>query len=415
MGQLLPLIFFLLFVAFFLQVDFIFYIAYVLAGVYAWSRWYTPRAFLRLQATRRYSNHAFWGENVTINVQVKNGNRLPVSWVHITESIAPNLRVGQDLNQAISLPGRGTIDLHYQVRALRRGFYRLGPLRFVSGDLFGLTKEMQGFVPPDYLTVYPRIIPLAQLGLPSHLPFGTIASTQRLFADPARPMGVREFRSGDSLRQINWKASAHKQDLLVHSFEPAISLETAVLLNLHLSDYRPTDHFYYTEWAIEAAASLAAHLINQRQPVGLLTNGRDPLLGQEDTALAFDETSGRLLGQAEDGLLLPPRIPPRNGRAHLMKILERLARLDAADTVPLAQWLPTTGLGLSWGITLLVITAQGDEATCQGLHRMVRTGFNPVLIAVEPDNAFRQVCERARQLGFVAYNITNKENLTRTF
>ncbi|MCB9004985.1 MAG: hypothetical protein H6664_11480, partial [Ardenticatenaceae bacterium] len=197
---LLPLILFLLFVAFFLQVDFIFYIAYVMVGIYAWSRWYTPRAFARLQASRRYHSHAFLGEKVTITVLVKNSNRLPISWVHITESIAPDLRAGQEFNQAVMLPGRSTIERSYQVRALRRGYYRLGPLRFVSGDLFGLSQEMQGFVPPDYFTVYPHIIPLAKLGLPSRLPFGTIASRQRLFADPARPMGVREFRSGDSLR-----------------------------------------------------------------------------------------------------------------------------------------------------------------------------------------------------------------------
>ena len=43
MNQVLSLLLLLLFVAFLLQIDFIFYVAYVLAGVYAWTRWYTPR------------------------------------------------------------------------------------------------------------------------------------------------------------------------------------------------------------------------------------------------------------------------------------------------------------------------------------------------------------------------------------
>src|SRR5690606_29119085 len=140
-----------------------------------------------------------------------------------------------------------------------------GPLRLTSGDLFGLATPRTGTLPPSYLTVYPRIIPLVQLGLTSRLPFGTVGSKQRLFEDPARPLGTREFRSGDSLRQMNWKASAHTQKMLVRTFEPAISLETHVLLNLHSADYERRDRHYLVEWAIVIASSLAAHLTNQRQ------------------------------------------------------------------------------------------------------------------------------------------------------
>lgn len=413
MGQVLGLVLLLLFVAFLLQLDLIFYVAYVLAGVYAWTRWYTPRAFRNLQAERLYQSHAFWGETVDITVRVTNKNRLAVPWLHLTESVAPDLRTGQGVSQVVSLARRSSTDFHYQVRATRRGYYLLGPLRFVTSDLFGLNRELVGYVPPNYLTVYPRITPLVQLGLPSHLPFGVIASKQRLFADPSRPMGVRDFRSGDSLRQINWKVSAHTQSLMVKTLEPAISLETAVFLNFHLPDYDRQDWLYYTEWAVEVAASLATHLIDQRQAVGLGTNGHDPLAMQDESTLTFDATSGRLQEAGGDDTSLLPTIPPRNGRSHLMKILERLARLEATNSLSLPQWLPKASLNLSWGVTLLVITPQGSEDVCQGLHRLVRAGLNPVLIAVEPDGQFGQVRERARQLGFTAFNVTRREHLDR--
>ncbi len=411
MNQVVALILLLLFVAFLLRIDFIFYVAYVLAGIFAWTRWYTPRAFRKLRAWREYNPNAFWGEMVNVTIHVQNDNRLAVPWVQLSESIAPELRTGSGESMVLALNGRSQTKISYQVRATRRGYYQLGPLRFVTSDLFGLLPEMQGYVSPNYLTVYPRLTPLAQLGLPSRLPFGAIASTQRLFADPARPMGVREFRSGDSLRQINWKVSAHTQSLMAKTLEPAISLETAVLLNLHLSDYQTRNWPYFTEWAVEIAASLAAHLINQRQPVGLVTNGYDPLAGQEETALQFDTVSGRLLSGDERERLPPPAIPPRNGRAHLMKILQRLARLEARETQSLRQWLPNATTNLSWGVTLFIITPNGHEAVCQSLHRLVRAGFNPVLVVVEPDAQFAQVRQRARQLGFITYHITRKEHL----
>ena len=139
------------------------------------------------------------------------------------------------------------------------------------------------------------------------------ASHQRLFEDPARPMGIRDFRSGDTIRQINWKASAHTRQLMVKTFEPAISLETAVLLNLHAPDYTFGNLQDTTEWAIEVAASLAAHLVNQRQSVGLITNGIDPLASQQR---GFDETTGRLLRpsqaeiQSRPEAFIPAAIPP---------------------------------------------------------------------------------------------------------
>lgn len=419
MGHFSTLILILLLIAFLLRVDFVFYIIYVCVGVYAWSRWYTPRALHRLAAGRSYSDHAFWGETVPVTLRLVNNSRLLIPWVQISESLAIELKLGEPVNQVLSLRGRETTELTYHVKGRRRGYYRLGPMRLTTSDLFGLLPEQQGTVPADFLTVYPRIIPLSRLGLPSRLPFGTIASRQRLFEDPARPMGVRDFRSGDSLRQINWKVSAHTRNLVVKTFQPAISLQTALLLNLNAGEYTRQGRQIYAEWAIEVAASLAAHLEEQRQAVGLMTNGVDPLheLGDESNA-EFDEASGRLLRTKKGSVHalaapLPPAIFPRSGRAHLMKILERLARVEAENTIAFNQWAPTACLHLSWGVTILAITPTGDESTCETLHRLLRAGFNPILIAVEPDYNFSQVRERARRLGFSAFNVTRLRDMDR--
>lgn len=96
-----------------------------------------------------------------------------------------------------------------------------------------------------------------------------------------------------------------------------------------------------------------------------------------------------------------------------MKILEQLARLEAGETVPFSQWAATACLDLSWGVTILVINPSGSEAICQTLHRLVRAGFNPILLVVEPDSEFSRVRERARHLGFAAYHVTEKRDLER--
>jgi hypothetical protein len=94
-----------------------------------------------------------------------------------------------------------------------------------------------------------------------------------------------------------------------------------------------------------------------------------------------------------------------------MKILEHLARIESGETIPFAQWGANACYHLSWGVTILVITAKGDEVTCQTLHRLVRAGYNPILLAVEPDYNFGYVRERARLLGFSAYHVTEGSGL----
>ncbi len=410
------LIIILFVIAFLLRLDFIYYIAYVCIGIYALSRWAVPHALGNIRLSRKFTDHAFLGETVTIRINWHNVGRISLPWVEFNESIPPGLRIGEPVQQVITLAGRQERAFTYRVQAGRRGYYCLGPLRLTAGDLFGLTNGKKGYLEPDYLTVYPQIIPLTQLGLPSRLPFGTIASRQRLFEDPARPMGVREYYAGDSQRHINWKVSAHTDHLLVKRFQPAISLETAILLNLHQTDYEKREWRYHTEWAIVTAASLASHLINQRQPAGLITNGVDPLRRSGgDAEPIFNESSGRLMlgegsGDAAAGHM-PLPIPPRNGRDHLMKILEHLARVESEESVPFEQWITKACLNLSWGVTVLAITARGDEAACHAMHRLVRSGFNPILIVIEGDHNFGLVRERARRLGFRAYNVTGSSNL----
>ncbi|MCA9979822.1 MAG: DUF58 domain-containing protein, partial [Anaerolineales bacterium] len=413
----------LLLVAALLRVDVIFYILYVGVALYAFSYFYTPRVLRRVRVSREFTSRAFHGEPVLVTVRVVNEHWLAVPWLMVRESLAPELMDGERLHEVVSLAAKNTAVFTYHVRSVRRGYYQLGPLFLTTGDLFGFVPEQRAAIEPNYLTVYPRIVTLTQLGLPSRLPFGTLASHQRLFDDPARPFGVREYQSGDSPRQINWKVSGHTQQLMVKTYQPAISLETAVVINLYSPDY---DQLAFrsnvVEWGIEVAASLAAHLIDQRQAVGLLTNGRDVLVDAQlhgengNTPDAFDERSGRLLPRAQSGSAAStraalPAIPPRNGRAHLMKILERLARLEPADGAAFVDWLPTAVASLTWGTTLLIITPHGDETTYRALHQLVRRGLNPVLLLITPQADWPQRRAQARQLGFVAYNVSALRDL----
>jgi uncharacterized protein (DUF58 family) len=108
-----------------------------------------------------------------------------------------------------------------------------------TGDLFGFAEAQGRLETLDHLTVYPRVIPLTHVDLTSRAPHGTIRSQQPIFADPARVMGKREYQRGDPLRAIDWKSSAHANQLQVKKYEPAVSLNSIIFLDLSARAYTP--------------------------------------------------------------------------------------------------------------------------------------------------------------------------------
>ena len=95
----------LLAIAFLLRISFIFYIIYVVAGLYLLSLILTPRILRQLRISRLYNDHAFLGETVTVKIIWENVSRLPLPWLEFSESIPPSLRLQQSMRQALSLQG----------------------------------------------------------------------------------------------------------------------------------------------------------------------------------------------------------------------------------------------------------------------------------------------------------------------
>ncbi len=368
-----------------LRLDLIFYIAYFLLLSYGLSRWLTHRALTRLDVRRIYADHAFLNDDVHVSIRIRNTTFWPLPWLHVDESVPIELHTPNFVRAAYSLGIRGRAELRYRLSCRRRGYYSLGPLQLSAGDPFGFVQETRVLRQQENLIVYPAVVPLSRLGLPAMLPFGTVSTSRRLFEDPNRLAGVREYHSGDSVRQIHWKATAHADTLLVRRLQPAISQEMAIILDLDEDAYTRRFRLAASEWAIVVAASIAYHLATARQPVGLVTNGHDPLA-----------PTGR-----------PPLlVPPRPGRGQAMQVLELLARIQIARDGPaLETLLADTVLPLSWGVTVALITPRTDAAVYRAMQSLSRRGFYPLLLITEPLLDFARVAAQAQVAGGRAYHV----------
>jgi uncharacterized protein (DUF58 family) len=269
-----------------LRFDPLVYLFYALVGVYLANRFWLRRSLRSLRATRVIGGgrgaggsdtSAFLGDRVDATLNLRNDGLLPVAWTMIEEHLPPGLRAIGEPRWALSLAPRDRRTLRYQLFCGHRGYYPIGPLIARGGTPWEADRGALALAPVVYFTVYPHIVPLAQLGLPSRLPLGARRSANPLLPDPSRLVGVRDYQPGDRLRDIHWRASARLGALQVKKFEPSQPLQVAIFLDLDEAAYDFRTRERASELAIVVAASVAAHVVEQRQAIGLTANGRDPL------------------------------------------------------------------------------------------------------------------------------------------
>lgn len=384
----LPLILLLLLLAAFFREDFVFTLLYLFAGAFALSRWWSRKALTAVAASRKLPARAFLGEQFEVELVIHNTSLLPVVWLRILESIPVEL-AESPFRRVVSLGPRERKRFTYPLRARKRGYYQLGPLVLNTGDILGIGGDFSDERLIHNLTVFPKIIPLTNLPLPSRSPMGTLRHTQPIFADPSRVTGKRNYVEGDSLRTIDWKATATTGNLQVKLFEPSIALDATILLNMDGRDYGRKTKFTSTELAIVAAASIANFVVERRQSVGLVTNGIDPLSAKNKA----------------QSLL------PRKGRESLMHLLEVLARLEMSEAEPFAALLGREIARLPWGTTLVLITGVVDEQIFGELFKARRSGMSAVLVLCGPVPGYSTIRAQARHFGFPIYQLFNEPDL----
>ena len=311
----------------------------------------------RLISERR----AFPGEHIELRLRLVNRKLLPLPWVQVNDEIPVGLAVDAPLtpgsrpgfgllSKSAALPWYTGLSWKHRLRCSKRGYYPLGPITLTSGDIFGFYPRSAIEPSVDHVIVYPKIFPIAHLSIPSLHPLGETTAERRVFEDPTRVIGVRDYSPRDSRRHIHWKATARRQGLQVKVFEPTTTLKVALCLAIDSFQHDGAQDEEYLELGISAAASIANHLVEQRNSVGLFVN----------SCLA---DSGQ-----------PTTIPTGNGTKQLVEILEALAKVTPLPSSPFEKLLQAERASLAWGTTLLFIVAKPSPPLMELLADLKESG-----------------------------------------
>jgi uncharacterized protein (DUF58 family) len=187
MRRFVPFLLGLFLIAAILRVDFFFTIVYLFFAVYLLSRLWARRTVERLRVQRQFVSRAFPGDRVPVEVMVHNIGWLPIPWLEVNETLPIQLTAPPFHRRVISLGARERRHLQYTLNCRQRGYYPIGPLTMQTGDLLGIERRSLARAEPSYLIVYPRVVPLQRLGLPTRSPLVSRVTLRVGFTGRPRP------------------------------------------------------------------------------------------------------------------------------------------------------------------------------------------------------------------------------------
>ena len=301
-------------------------------GANLWSR----LSLSGISCTSRVDKYRlFPGESLTLRVSAKNAKFLPV-WLQMSMHVEGAL---DPISGEMSFTGDCWLLWYQQAHfnwglvARRRGVYRVGSAHMKVGDLLGFFPREKWAEGEIHVIVYPRLVPLKPLSLPSRDFFG-LPGAKSPMQDPIYILGTKDYQHGRPARHIHWKASARHNRLQEKVFEP--SEQKKVLLAIEVSQFEKANASESFESTLEVVGSLAVQSYQSGYALGLVTNG----------------------GVEGGSPFLSVGRSPQN----LPSILEILARLKMRTNGSIADIMHRVPV-LHWGVSCVHFEYEQDEGT----------------------------------------------------
>ena len=305
-----------------------------------------------LSVSREPPDEAHVGEERVAEVAItdRDGERLDRPFVgRVTERVGEGLRLlppeaddemqytvtqGDDGDEATFEAAVGGDPLPYRVRYDQRGEHQLGQASVRVTDVFGLFESEQRLRGTSSVLVYPQVHYLHAWGRESLRRLREYGRSQQReqFEE------LREYHPGDPLRDIHWKTTAKRDELVVKEFAAEAEAEAVTLAAGAGVDG--------ADWMAEATASVALSLVDEGIPVDVTLPGGEVSVGPErggELALL------RTLAMARGGRLPDPEADVRiRGRATDATI--HVVDTEYAFTELVDQTMPTGGAAPATGV-----------------------------------------------------------------
>ncbi len=335
------------------------------ASAYAFGLWaaafvgmYRQRPHARLRAT--HAGRIGAGETLAVEITVEALGRRGIGWTVLPDRLPPAVDSvpPEGIGLAVLASGE-TAHVKLGLLCRRRGAYRLRGFRVETAYPLGLMMAQQVFPGTESLLVYPQFAPLARLEVPASRRYqpGEVALASHL-GDSLEFIGNRDYREGDPIRSIDWRATARLSRPVVREYREEYMLRAAVILDTHAPPpapgLPPPPAF---ERAVSTAAAVSDYMARSEYLVDLFAAGPDL-----------------------------HRLTTGHGTAFLDDILDLLACVDASDAEDF-ETLEQALLEFLSQITLVVCVLLDWDAVREGFVERLReqgAGVKVVIVRDRP-------------------------------
>jgi hypothetical protein len=238
-------------------------------GGLAIARWRRPHfEIIRLFAPPVVSA----GRTVRVTMRIRNAGSTPspaLLWNDAVPWREP--REPQELAPVPALSTRlRTVSVGYDAHPPRRGIFPIGPLVVEHEDPFGMARSVIAVGTSDKVIVVPAVSTRPAGGPILADGEGSAQLVQRRVTGNDDDLSTREYRPGDALRRVHWRASARHSQLMVRQEEHRSYPDARIVVDTRAGGYPDADldrdvwprslHSESFEWVVKMLASLGVHL-----------------------------------------------------------------------------------------------------------------------------------------------------------
>jgi len=164
----------------------------------------------------------------------------------------------------------------YQVRPTVRGEYHFGHINVFSKTLLGLVSRRQQY---DYNTMVPNYPSFLQL---KKYEFVAFTNKLKLFGlKKIRRIGntfefeqIKEYVTGDDIRNLNWKATAKRNELMVNQFQDEKSQPVYSVIDTGRVMKMPFNGLSLLDYAINSTLVISNIVLRKQDKAGMFTFSR---------------------------------------------------------------------------------------------------------------------------------------------
>ncbi len=216
------------------------------------------------------------GMPTTVVLRITNEENAAVT-LEICDHVPQTMHV-EDMPQHLQVPAHQGLEVCYKVSAHERGHWVFPALAYRRRSLFGLWWRLYTIPLENGVRVYPDFKAVAHYTLmarDNRLNELGIHKTQRR-GEGKDFHQLRDYRVGDALKQIDWKATSRLQRAITREYQDERDQQVIFVLDHGRRMHSRDGTLSHLDHALNAILLLSYVALRQGDAVGFLTFGRDP-------------------------------------------------------------------------------------------------------------------------------------------